>query len=158
MLKDIVIDTNIFMHADNRGEKRQGACKKFLAALKGCDTCLCVDEGYDPEEAKNRSQIAGEYLAHFAPGGIGFAILAYLAASSRVLMVTKHVPAAVGQKIRQAIHDPTDRVFVKVAFNSADKMLASHDEANFPGEAKRSLEKGIGIRVLLAQQACDELS
>ena len=45
MLRDIVIDANVFLHAENHVEVRREACILLISLLRESGTCLCVDEG-----------------------------------------------------------------------------------------------------------------
>jgi len=67
MLVDIVLDTNVLMHAENSQEARCEQSGNLLQAPKICTTKLCVDEGFDLNESRNRSQIGSEYLKHLRP-------------------------------------------------------------------------------------------
>ena len=149
-VNDVVVDTNVFMHAENKVEARRDACAKFVEKLLADDTHLCVDEGFDLLESDNRSQIGGEYLRFLRPGSIGYHVVTYLALNQRVNNVSRAVPANVGRQITRLIYDPTDRVFVKVAFNSRSQVFVSHDFANFPNRVRAQLHGNLGIETLEA--------
>lgn len=137
MLRDIVVDTNIFMHAANPTQPRFGAARVFVMRLMGCSTKLCVDEGFSMDEAKNRSHIASEYLKHLRSGMLGYAVVAHLASTSRVRIVGRSVPTAVSRRIRRHVPSVGDHIFVRVAFNSWERILASHDFGDLAGRARQ---------------------
>jgi hypothetical protein len=153
MLVDIVLDTNVLMHADNDKEARCQMSRDLLAELQACATHLCVDEGFDLDEAKNRSQIYSEYLEHLRHGMLGFALVAHLARSHRVKIVSRGVPPHVSKKIYTQVSSGPDRTYVKVAFNSDGKTLACHDFGDVPGTVRTRLRKAIGVHVLDAGAA-----
>lgn len=153
MLVDIVIDNNVLMHSDNEQEPRRNQCVVLLRMLRNCQTHLCVDDGFSLDEAKNRSHIGGEYLRHLRFGSIGFAIVSHLAQSSRIRLVPRKVPQDVSKHIRKQVNKGPDRTYVKVAFNSTDKTLASHDFEDLPQPVRDRLRNAIGVRILAADAA-----
>ena len=144
------MDTNVFLHADNQQEQRQADAQKLIGDLQHCHTHLCIDEGFSLNEAENRSQIGGEYLKHLKPGMLGFALVAFLAQSARVKLVPRSVPQNVSKVIRNRVHDRADHVFVRVAYNSIERTLASHDFANLPTDIRALLQNEIEVRVVSA--------
>lgn len=63
MITDVVVDTNVWVHASNPGEQRFEAALEFLEKLLySASILLCVDEGFSLDEASNRSLIGREYL------------------------------------------------------------------------------------------------
>jgi hypothetical protein len=153
MLVDIVLDTNVLMHADNVEEPRCQMSRGLLAQLKASTTHLCVDEGFDLDEAKNRSQIGSEYLKHLHHGMLGLAVVAHLAGSQRIRFVSRGVPPNVSKKIRTQIGKGPDRTYLKVAFNSGGKTLACHDFGDVPASVRTRLRAQIGVYVLDAEAA-----
>jgi hypothetical protein len=102
MLVDIVLDTNVLMHAENSQEARCEQSGNLLQALKICTTKLCVDEGFDLNESRNRSQIGSEYLKHLRPGAVGFELVAYLARTLRIKYVPRRVPQIASKAYQDA--------------------------------------------------------
>src|SRR5262245_10856198 len=103
MLTDIVVDANVFVHEHNKKVSFHRGAKAFVNALLNSGTILCVDEGFDTEEAKNRSHIGHEYLKHLKIGMLGFVVVATLASSMRVRMVPRKVSAGALKKIRGCV-------------------------------------------------------
>jgi hypothetical protein len=155
MLIDIGLDTNVLMHADDPREPRMQMSRDLLTALQSqtCTTHLCVDEGFDLDEAKNRSQIGSEYLEHLDFGMLGRAVVADLASSPRVKQVSRGVPANVSKKIHMQVSKGPDRTYIRVAFNSDDKTLACHDFGDVPATVRTRLHKAIGVHILEAEAA-----
>ena len=88
MLADIVIDTNVFLHAENEQEVRRESCQSLVALLREGNTLLCVDDGFNLlEESKNRSQIGREYIEHLRVGSVGYEIVRHLAQSGRLVFL-----------------------------------------------------------------------
>jgi predicted nucleic acid-binding protein len=158
MISEIVIDTNVLAHAGNRTSPERKASLELLEKLRASNVVLCVDPGADIEEAKNKSQIFSEYIAHLSVGSVGMTTLVHLATNSRLSFTDKKVSPAHRRKIIDIVHDKSDHVFVKVAKNSRDKTLATHDKKNFPKLAIARLKNEVGVIVANAAQACALLS
>ncbi|TCK68479.1 hypothetical protein [Acidipila rosea] len=153
MLTDIVIDTNIFLHAENQQEQRQASCQMLIELLNDGESKLCVDEGFDLEESKNRSIIGREYIAHLRDGSLGYALVGYLARTGRVAMLPRKVPQAAKRHILQQIPDGPDRTFVFIAHNSDEKVLVSHDFNDIPPTVRQRIKNAIDVCIVDASQA-----
>lgn len=154
MLNDIVLDTNVLKHASDGRRPDQKAISKFFKKLQGSATKLCVDPGFDFEsEASNTSHICSEYIARLVPGELGFELIRYLARTARITIVPRTLSVAKRKVIRNAIFDPSDRVFVQVAHNSSNKILTTHDETNFPKAVRKLLSDELGVETLSAVEA-----
>src|ERR1700761_2410360 len=86
MLTDIVVDTNVFVHAHNPEHAYCGDARRLALALltPTNSTLLRVDPGFHPIEARNRSRIVGEYLQKLVPGMLGHHLIQELAAAGRL--------------------------------------------------------------------------
>jgi predicted nucleic acid-binding protein len=156
MLVDVVVDTNVWAHADNPIESRQADSIAFLRQLLATDTELCVDPGFSLTESQNRSRIGSEYLTHLSALPFASAALAALANSGRIAFVSTKVSDGVRRTINRVVRDPSDRVFVKVAHNSGARLLCSHDYTHLPA-AVRSTLRGFHVDVLSAGEALPRL-
>lgn len=152
-IDDIVVDTNVLMHASNPQEPRFDAAKNFLERFVQVHTCLCVDEGFDIDESRNRSLIGGEYLDRLSPGTIGYAVISMLALDGRLSMVPTRVADPVRRKINQMIGNSRDRTFVRVAVNSGGRVLVSHDYSDFPVPIRNKINLELGVLVEDASDA-----
>ena len=157
MLIDIVIDTNIFLHAVNQQEIRRKDADALLTKIRTCTVHLCVDEGFTLMEAQNRSVIGAEYIKHLRVGTVGFALVSFLAGSNRVKIVPKGVPANISRAIRSQVPKGPDRTFLYVAFNSQEKVLSSHDFGDIPQQVRNRLLAKVGLHVLAADEALARL-
>jgi hypothetical protein len=157
MIDDIVVDTNVFVHAHNRGEPRQAEACEFLRHLWNCNTKLCIDEGFNSKESQNRSQIYSEYIRHLKPGMLGFALVGYLAASKRVKEVSRAVPRSISGKIRQSVKKTQDRIYVQVSYKSVNKILASHDFGDFNSNSRKMLRKDINVIIMTVGDVIPDL-
>jgi predicted nucleic acid-binding protein len=154
MPTDIVIDTNVLLHADNPQEKRQHDCIKLIHLLLESSEVLCFDEGLDFVESKNRSRIWREYSLNIRNTMLGYKMIETLLRNKRFKLVPTAVTRSAGKEIKR-ISDKEDRVFVKVAINSDDQILLSHDYSAFPVKKRSQLKGKLGITIVAA---CDYLS
>lgn len=94
-----------------------------------------------------------EYLNFVHHGTLGYALLSTLAQSQRVKIVTSRVHQRVSKEILKYVSDPTDRCFVKVAANSDDRLLISHDYTAMSKSSRKALKSAIAVDVIDAEQA-----
>jgi len=152
MLADVVIDTNILLHAENKQEQRQQSCQILIDLLRDVDSKLCVDVGFDFEESNNRSIIGQEYIKHLRAGSLGYALVEYLARSGRVSILPRSVPPSVMRHIKQIPKGP-DRTYVRVANNSKDKTFVSHDFNDIPLTVRKRIKDAIDVCIVDANEA-----
>jgi hypothetical protein len=150
MLRDIVVDTNVFVHASNPGVTYYSEANSLVTSLEGSSTSLCVDEGFDLEPTHNRSLIGCEYITHLHFGMPAYALVYQLAHTGRIRIVPRCVTAAIGRKINQIIAIPRDRTFLKVAINSHDHFLCSHDFRHFSNCKRVKVKNVFDVRVKTA--------
>ena len=157
MLYDLVLDTNVILHADNAQEKRCDDAKRLINLLLQNTVILCVDEGFHEDQSRNKSLIAAEYLERFQSGSIGMVLVALLASQGRLSQVSRKVPKSVVRKVNQLIRKPRDRTFLRVSYNSVDKVLVSHDFQDFQLPKRRTIRKELLVQVLEALECCSKL-
>lgn len=150
MLDDIVIDTNVFVHGSNPHGQHFSDAGDFLARLLEVETKLCVDEGFDMEEASNRSLIGDEYLRHIRAGMLGYEVLARVFASRRLKVVASSASPAVRKSINRRVGNKRDRTFLFVTMNTDERVLVSHDYADFPQPLRRELADEFDLSVVPA--------
>lgn len=158
MLDDLVVDTNVFVHASNPGVTYCTEARNLMTALKEVLTVLRVDEGFDVDPARNRSLIGGEYLEHLHIGMLAFAFVSTLASTDRIKEVPRYVSPAVGRKVNRIIPKPRDRTFLKVAITSQDRFLASHDFKHFSSRKRVEIENIFDVRIKTAGESLNFLA
>jgi hypothetical protein len=157
MLSDVVIDTNVWAHADNPNEGRQADALDFVTALLNATTSLCVDEGFSLIESDNRSKVGNEYLTHLVALPIASAALATLAGSGRLAFLDVRVPDAVHQMINRLVHDPTDRIFVKLAFRTPRRACCALMTSRTFHPLRAKLKR-VSVTVFSAKEAAEQLA
>ncbi len=158
MLSDLVIDTNVLVHAQNPSEQRCADARRLLTTLLDTTAVLCVDQGFACDEGQNRSHIGTEYLQNLRAGSLALQVIATLAGSGRVRQLGRRAPQATARQINQLIRNRVDRVFLSVAFNSTDRVLVSHDLEDFQLPKRDTIRRTLGVRVVEAQDCEPELN
>jgi predicted nucleic acid-binding protein len=150
---DIVIDTNVLCHASDPRQARQEDAVNLLECLRGAaGVSLAIDPDGSLDEAVNRSQIIAEYLQYLPPGTLGRQLLQHLAASSRLRFHEPSLSVGDARWLNQLLRNRMDRVFVKVAANSQERVLVSHDYEDFQKRKRQDIKKRLGVRIC---EACD---
>ena len=147
---DLVVDTNVLVHASNDEEERQIDSVQLINYLLGSTELICVDTGFDTNETLNKSYVGYEYLKHLKNGMLGYAFVVQMAQTRRICEVTRQTKAHTNRAINQCMSNNHDRVFIKVAINSNDKILITHDFTDFAASKRTHLKKTFGIEVLVA--------
>jgi len=158
MLDDIVIDTNVLMHAQNPDELRFSDARQLIESMLACTTSLCIDRGFDIHPARNQSKIGAEYLEKLQPGSLGFALIVSLVEALRLKQTDRLPPRAVSRAINQLIRNRRDRTFVGVSYNSTERMLISHDYQDFQPAKRGAIRRQLGVRVIDAKDCFPELA
>lgn len=140
-MSNVVIDTNVFVHSCNPNNSYFEGSVDLIRRIRDSDCIICVDEGLDYVEAKNRSRIWSEYLAHIPSMSLAKEFLAELLINERVIDVTPSVPQNILRRINRSVTDKTDRVFVKVSYNSSSSSLVSHDYAAFSPPIRQAFQR-----------------
>lgn len=134
-------------HAQNPANSHFEDSKELLEKLADSTTLLCMD-GRFTTGAGNSSLIGQEYLQNVGFGGIAFAVLQLLMQSGRI----KVVPLKISLNDKKTIdalvpHNRRDRTFVKVAYNSSERRLASHDYIDFSVAVRNLAKTRLGVRI-----------
>lgn len=151
MLADIVVDTNVLMHAGNpdlAGNYFEPAVE-FLAALRAATTLLCIDKF-----AGGSSLIAAEYLHTLPVQSFGRELVVALLVSQRVTEVSDKVDNATRQFVKKQVpRNSRDQRFVRVTHNTNDKVLVSHDFADMPPKVRQAIRNRLDIDIVTAAEA-----
>ena len=158
MLSDLVIDTNVLVHADDERQGHQDDVIGLLDDLVRGDAALCLDSGFDVDESKNRSLIGAEYLERLTYASTGMQVVAHLFSTGRVSVVSKSVPKGIKSAIEQCVRNKRDRTFISVAHNSDGQTLCSHDFVDMQPKKRKHLKSKVGVAIVLAEEARAELS
>jgi len=147
-MTQVVIDANVLAHCGNPAEMRCEHSLRLINLLLSGTQDLCVDPGFNLIEARNRSRIGSEYLNHLTFGSPGFSFVAHLAQSGRVKPIKPSNDSNVSRKINQRLTDKTDRVYLKVAVVTIDKLFVSHDFTDLPTDKRTYFFAEIGVQIV----------
>jgi len=144
---DVVIDTNVLVHAKNPAVWSHDDAKSFLVALLAGQAKWCMDEGFSWNEADNQSFIYSEYRRKLIPTDLGLSVLAKLARTRRVAIAPK-CSRDVRDRIRALVPaNPVDCRFAQTAAESQSGMLVSHDVQDFPDRVRAAMRGDRELRV-----------
>lgn len=156
-MDDVVVDTNVLAHADNPGHAFFESSREFFSALLEAETAWCLDEGFHPLESGNLSRVYSEYRATVLPIGLGLQVLAHLAATGRIRLVSRANSRVRGQIRRIVPHNTVDRLFVELAYGSTEHVLVSHDYSDFHEDCRTVLLARLGVEIVDAGPCCGRL-
>lgn len=156
-LEDIVIDTNTLKHVGNASCDCSEAAYKLLTSVLHSNCVICVDGKCHEDVGENESIICHEYKTHMNEQSLTFAqtFLATMYSDKRVKEISKYPGPSKKKIIMHYIANKRDRAFVGVAYNSNDKLLASHDFDDFKKEIRRMFKSKLKVRILCSDQICD---
>jgi predicted nucleic acid-binding protein len=152
-MNDVVIDTNVLKHASNPQEQLCSAARGLANRILDTAVKICVDEGFDVIPSKNRSLIGHEYLTHIRFGSFAYAFIVKLISDNRVRTLSKNVGTRASKIICQRVRKPADRVFIRIAVNSDEKVLVSHDFADFSQPKRDSFRQDLDVTIITALEA-----
>ncbi|MDQ1097572.1 MULTISPECIES: hypothetical protein [Chryseobacterium] len=149
---DIVIDTCTLVHANNPDSKYFEDSVIFIEKmLKNSINCV-VDEGFSIESSDNKSYIGLEYIKHLQPSSLGYNLIISLIMSERLIFVSNKIPNVHKKYIEQIIKNKKDRMFLRVSYNSSEKILASHDFKDYKTKKRGTIKKEINISIVTASE------
>lgn len=139
-MSDIVIDTNVFLHAEDPRQPRNEAASDLIELLLSTDIEICVDEGFSLTEADNRSFVGNEYIRHIRIGSLGYALLLSKSLTKQLKIVEVDITQKERKIVNRLIRSKEDRIFVKIALSSDSMLLASHDFGDIPQASRDALQ------------------
>lgn len=151
-MNDLVIDTCTLKHANDPKSKYFEASVEFIQLLSNSDINCTVDEGFSMDETINDSYIGFEYIKHLQPGSLGYGLIKNLALSGRIEFVSNKPPNNIKKFIEQIIKNKKDRIFLRVAYNSDEKILVSHDFTDYQIKKRKTISRELNISVVIAEE------
>lgn len=156
-MTDLVIDTCTLKHANDPKSKYFESSVEFINLLFDSDVNCTVDEGFSMNEAENASYIGLEYIKHLQPGTLGYRLITNLALAGRVDFVSNKPPNNIKNFIEQIIRNKKDRMFLRVAYNSAEQILVSHDFTDYQIKKRKTIRRELNVSVVIAEEINDQL-
>jgi hypothetical protein len=145
---DIIIDTNVFEHTSNPKVKYYHSSNCVLKKICESPTLLCLDEGYDPIEALNRSWISREYIERLRRVSSGYTYLLLILNQKKYKIIERSKYRRHMKTIGRKISDQTDRHFICVAFESTGKIFISNDYQDFPLTIRKECKNKHMVNIL----------
>ncbi len=142
MLEDIILDTNVLMHADNPVSGRQEASEHLIILLSNSTTIIYVDRA---------GRIRLEYREYLVPGSVGSAFVSAMVRRSQLVAIEIQARPEDRRWIWKNINDPCDRAFLRVAVASKEKVLTSHDFDDFHNRKRSAIRRRLRVSVETAE-------
>ena len=156
-MADIVIDTCTLVHASNPESNYFEHSVAFIEKML-LNSILCVvDEGFSLDESENKSFIGLEYIEHLQPMSLGYNLIIELLSAGRIDFISNKVPQVKKNYIEQHIRNKKDRLFLRVALNSKDKLLISHDFTDYQKKKRKTIYKDLSLSILTAEEINDNI-
>ena len=150
----IVIDTNVILHADNPVSGYQSDSKNFLDRFltKGCYR-LALDRSPPLGRQHNESQILQEYSEHVTyVSSFGHYFLIEVLKRSWFDVVGRTNDRREKKIIIQEVSDKVDRIFLRVTCMTNSRKLVTHDFDDFPMQKRERLAEALQVRFLTARE------
>ena len=122
----------------------------MLQDLLESSTKICVDPGFSVNEAENSSVIGYEYISQIRHVLTSWNVLVILLGRGQVRLVPADVHADTRVRINSLVMNTRDRQFLKVTFNSHEKVLASHDFNDFSHPTRQTIRDDLECTVATA--------
>ena len=156
-MNDIVIDTCTLKHANDPNSKYFESSVEFINKMFDNTTNCAVDEGFTLDETTNRSYIGLEFIKHLQPGSLGYNLILYFINNLRLVFVSNKIPNNHKNYIEQIIINKKDRMFLRVAYNTNEKTLASHDFTDYKKLKRKKIKRDLLINIVTAQEINPQL-
>jgi len=146
---DITLDTCILVSGSLRGSCKatNALCQKLLYLLDKEPSCLLV---LDKEK-----HLVQKYRDKLKDGSFGRSWLGHMITTGRIHWVSYKPPLTKACVVAlNDIHfDPEDRMFVRVAANSSQKRVATHDVKDFSPAVCKAIKKHHAVVVNTPDEA-----
>lgn len=149
---DIVIDTCTLKHANDPKSKYFEDSVEFIQKMFGNTTNCAVDEGFTLDETTNQSYIGLEFIKHLQPSSLGYNLIVHLIQNLRLDFVSNKLPQGDKNYIEQLIRNKKDRMFLRVAYNTQEKTLVSHDFTDYQKSKRKKIKKDKSIEIVTAEE------
>ncbi len=147
---DIVIDTCTLKHANDPKSKYFEDSVEFINKMFANSINCVVDEGFTLDESTNESYIGLEFIKHLQPGSMGYNLVLHFIQNLRLVFVSNKIPNADKNYIERLIRNKKDRIFLRVAYNTQEKTLVSHDFSDYQKLKRRKIKKEKSINIVTA--------
>ncbi len=155
-MPDIVVDTNVWVHATDRGDGLlSDDAAAFVVRLLESRTSICVDPGACIPATATTSRIWAEYRDQqlLNPARAEYFVLAALYSDQRVTEVAPRTNTRYTKVLRRLIYDKDDRIFVRVAVETNDQTLVSNDGDYLEHCTKREFRRALGVTLCAPRAA-----
>lgn len=149
---DVVLDTCTLVHANAIDNDYQEHSEQLIQRILESELFIVVDEGFNLNEALNKSYIGLEYLTHLKPGMLGYTMVSCLAQAGRIKFIEPSLPTAKKQYVIRKVINKKDRHFLYVTMTSTDRSLVSHDFTDYSVDKRIEIKKDLKVNIYVAEE------
>ena len=152
---DVVIDTNVFSHADNPAAPLARDSLDVLMWLQLADVLLVLDNtGKGNPAGPSTSLLATEYQNTLSPQGFALTLITSLLSTGRCKFV-KRPAQATAATIRSLVpNNSRDRAVLGAACGAQDGVLVSNDYQDFTIAVRTAASTSLAVAIVDSSQ-CD---
>ena len=145
---DLVIDTNILVHASNGNGPYHKSSIQIVDWLRDSDVSIVLDDTGKAKPDPSTSVLYSEYRRHLTPTTLGWIVVSHLMRTGRASFVARPNQAA-KKSIEQILpRNKQDRAVLGAAHSSVDKLLLTNDWDDFDQAARKACRKDLRVSVL----------
>ncbi|WP_148639668.1 hypothetical protein [Brachybacterium sp. SW0106-09] len=145
---DLVIDTNILVHASNGNETYYQSSIQIIEWLRDSDVSIVLDDTGKAKPNPNTSVLYSEYRRHLTPSTLGWIFVSHLMRTGRASFVARPSQAAKKSIEKILPRNKQDRAVLGAAHGSIDKLLLTNDWDDFDQAARKACRKDLQVSVL----------
>jgi hypothetical protein len=151
-MNDIVIDTNVLLHSENKEISYYQSANETLKLVLQRDLYICVDDVFSIDESRNTSVIGHEYFTHIRHGTYAYYFLLDRLNNNKIKPIIKknhvNVKRELSKMIKKGeIKNRHDITFIIVAYGSEDKIFVSNDYEDFNKENRKYISKKFQVSI-----------
>lgn len=152
---DIVVDTNVLVHASNGSGDAAEQSLQVVNWLRSSRVSIVLDDTGKSKPDPDTSVLYSEYRKHLAPPTLGWIVVAHLMRTGRATFV-KRPNQATKKTIEKILpRNKQDRAVLGAAHGSVDKHLLTNDRDDFDPAARKECDKKLQVFVFDAAGAAE---
>lgn len=140
MMKELVIDTNVIVHAHNEANLYHESALACLTSVLQSKINICVDDDFQFIN-NNSSVIISEYIQHVRSGTYGYYFLLQMASNGRITVYQKKNYNKEKALLRKIIPNKHDIIFLIITLASHDKYFISNDYNDFNTTIRNEIKR-----------------
>lgn len=152
MAIDIVIDANVFAHAENPNNAYFSSAVDLVTNLVGSDESLALDDTGKRSPNEATSNLYREYTECLSPNSISFVVIKMLLDSGRVTF-HRRPSREIWNKCEKLVpRNRNDAIVLGVGVQTDRHLIVSNDYRDFHSKARKKVLKELDVTILDSDQ------